>query len=101
MNNAIPPMTDPLGKYWEQPDPAGILLDDMHALMTERTFLSLKDYSCSTPSGVYPGKMWRRHDGSHNQAFIRAGGKPTWLLCWYGPVVNGKCSVNTREVLLI
>lgn len=89
MTPEIPQITDPLGRYWEQPSRDGILVDDKHALMDYRTFEKLLDYSSSQPTGVYPGKMWRsrRRDG--------------WVLCWYGDVTeDGKvCWTFTRPVL--
>lgn len=37
-----------------------ILVEDDLALMTQKTFDDLKDYSLSLPTGVYPNKVWRR-----------------------------------------
>lgn len=92
--NQIPPITDEMGKYWEQPDPSKILIDDTHALMDKETFLALHDYSHSQPTGVYPGKMWR-------------SGRKTvdgevWWLKWFGLHEDPKmCSGNAREILLV
>jgi len=92
-SNVIPPITEPMGKYWKQPDPSKILIDDTHAVMDEKTFLMLHDYSYSNPTGVYPGKMWRY-------------GRPTvggerWWLKWYGQVEDTTvCSDNSREILI-
>ncbi len=100
MNN-IPPMTDPMGAYWSQPDPSRILVDDTHAVMDAETFSALAEYSGSLPSGVYFGKMWKRHDGIFDKQC-----KPEqclWLLCWFGKV-DGKpnlCSNNFREILVV
>lgn len=47
----IPPITDPLGKSWQQPHRRFIELDDTHALMSEQTFKGLPEYSMSNPSG--------------------------------------------------
>jgi len=81
----IPPITNELGRYWEQPDPAGILVDDTHAVMSAADFALLKHYD-SLPSGVYDGKMWRARG----------------LLCWYGPSDNpDHCSINTREIIVV
>jgi hypothetical protein len=90
--NEIPLMTDPLGRYWDQPPRDAIALDDTHALMTERAFEQLPEYSRTTPSGVYPGKMWRHctKDGD-------------WYLCWFG-IVDGNpkvCSNNARRILRV
>lgn len=86
----IPPITESLGRYWEQPDRSGILLDATHAVMTRATLFGLAEYSCSLPSGVYAGKMWRR---------AVAGG---WRLMWYGEHTDPeKCSLHEREVLIV
>lgn len=42
--------------------PEEAVYDDTHALMRTSTFRALPEYSCSVPTGVYPGKTWRRHD---------------------------------------
>lgn len=82
MNNTIPPITDPLGKYWDQPDTSKILVDDTHAVMSQATFEQLAEYSTTNPSGVYHGKMWRRHDGAYDRR--PNAPPPVWLLMWYG-----------------
>lgn len=59
----IPPMTDPLGKYWEQPELSKIkIAGNVEALMTRATFKEIKDYTASRPTGLYVGKMWRRNE---------------------------------------
>lgn len=70
--NDIPPMTDPMGAYWKQPDAQQFAIDDNVALMYQRDFEALHDYSASTPSGVYPGKCWKSQFGG------------VWYLRWYG-----------------
>jgi len=98
----IPPMTDPLGRYWKQPSPSRIALDETHALMDSATFNALEEYSSSIPSGVYEGKMWKRHDGAFDAAFVRSGGRPVWLLCWFGPSEKpDMVSINKREILRV
>ena len=88
----VPPMTDPMGRSWNQPDISEIEFDDSHALMNKRTFEALSEYSCSQPSGVYPGKMWMRtmSDGSH-------------FLCWFDVSEKGDnyCSTKLREILIV
>lgn len=91
--NVIPPITDPMGKYWEQPDSSKILIDDTHAVMDAATFLKLHDYSYSQPTGVYPGKMWR--------SGRRVVGGEKWFLKWYGLCEDiTVCSNNAREILI-
>lgn len=100
--NQIPVMTDPLGRYWEQPDLSSVLIDETHALLTSEQFDKLSEYSSSIPSGVYEGKAWKRHNGEFDEAFKRAGGQPYWQLGWFGPSDDpSKCSVNFRSILLI
>jgi hypothetical protein len=95
----IPPITDPLGRYWRQPDPASILVDDTHAVMESTTFSKLHEYSSSIPSGVYPGKMWKRLEGAHDPRCKPEDQK--WLLCWYGECEDKRlCSINHRIVLV-
>ncbi len=97
----IPPITDPMGKYWKQPDRREILIDESHAVMTRGSFDQLQEYSASFPSGVYEGKMWKRHDGAHDYAFLARGGKPVWYLVWYGPHPDpDKVSNHVRKILI-
>lgn len=96
----IPPMTDPMGRSWDQPPRERILVDEKHALMTKADFESLHEYSATMPTGVYPGKMWRRHNGAFDPKC-----RPedvTWLLVWYEECdVPSMCSVSFRPVLLV
>lgn len=102
MKNTIPPIVDSLGSGWPQPVTADIVLDDTHALMTRKTFDSLPEYSGTRPTGVYAGKMWKRHDGSFDRKFLAQGGKPEWLLCWYGnSELADFCSNHSRKILLV
>jgi hypothetical protein len=90
MTTLIPPITHPLGRAWDQPDRAEILVDDKHAVMSADTLKELAEYNTSIPSGVYEGKMWKRVQSSET------------LLCWFGPSPHpDKCSINFRPVLLL
>jgi hypothetical protein len=53
--------------------------------LTCREFKKLSEYSASLPTGTTPGKRWKRLDGAHDHAFIRAGGKPKWQIGEYDP----------------
>ena len=88
--NAIPPMTDPLGKHWEQPrDIRHAPMNGTHVLLDRIQFNQLHDYSASIPSGVYDGKCWRiRYRGVH-------------YLRWYGPCADPKqCAIEQRIIAI-
>lgn len=91
MNNTIPVITDPLGKNWEQPDLNNILVDDTHALMSENDLKELLEYSTSTPTGVYAGKMWKTKCSD------------TWFLRWFAICEDDPdmCITHHREIILI
>ena len=92
--NQIPEITDPMGKNWRQPSTKDIEIDDTHALMSESTLKQMPEYSCSIPSGVYPGKMWIRKKDYHDES------KGYWL-CWFGESdVPGYVSNHHREIIV-
>lgn len=95
MNHPIPPITHELGRYWNQPDREGILIDEKHALMERKTFDGLADYSCTNPSGVYEGKMWKGRVDYYDES-------KGWALCWYGPSNKpDHVSNNVRRIILL
>jgi hypothetical protein len=90
MMETIPPITDPLGVHWKQPERTKIEIDNTHALMNEATFEQLLEYSCSQPTAVYYGKMWKRLQNN------------IWYLCWFGKGKNSDfCSNNYRIILKV
>ena len=92
--NPIPPITDPMGVHWDQPDREKILVDDKVAVMDQKAFEELLDYSNSQPTGCYPGKMWKAQYGKPKEK--------RWFLCWFGYSEKGPqwCSNNYREILI-
>ncbi len=93
--STIPPMTHPWSAHWEQPTVNGILIDDAHALMSAEDFDKLGEYSCSIPTGVYEGKMWKRRE-----PYGPVTPSTAWYLMWYGPSNDPeKCSINHRRIL--
>jgi hypothetical protein len=97
--NYIPPMTHPYASSWSQPDQSRMAIDDTYAIMDRRTFLELEEYSATMPSGVYEGKMWRRHNGSFDRSPDRK--PPVWLLVWYGRSDRPNVvSNNWRKIIL-
>jgi uncharacterized protein (DUF3820 family) len=89
MMNAIPEMTEPLGRYWRQPaDIREAPMDDLHVLLTAQQFDGLPEYSSTYPSGTYDGKCWKRQ------------GDVEWYLCWYRPHSQpGKIGIGFRTIL--
>lgn len=100
----IPPITDPMGQHWNQPDRFLIEIDDTHALMSQETCDKLHNYAHSAPSGVYPGKMWKWHCKGGNTWCPCKPGQPAYLK-WYGEIFtkNGAeyCSGHSREILIV
>lgn len=85
----IPVMTHKLSSGWDQPSTEKILVDDESAVMDNKTFEQLKNYSTSIPSGVYEGKMWRRLIGID------------WYLCWYCQSDRpSMCAVDKRKIII-
>lgn len=72
----IPPITDPMGRHWQQPDPARIAFTKDCAIMSQSSFRQLAEYSTTIPTGRYVGKMWKAERRV-------ADGKTEWLLCWF------------------
>lgn len=88
----IPECIHPLCKAWDQPENTEIEIDDTHALMFKKTFEHLKEYSCSIPTGVYSGKMWKAH-----------GLDDEWYLRWYENDKEnvGMCWIKSRVILVV
>lgn len=99
-DHPIPPVTNDLGRYWDQPPRSAILIDNEHAIMDQKTFDSLSEYTSTFPTGVYSGKMWKCNK--------RENGKDLWLLVWYGyckkpqcPNCEKYCSNNFRKIIVV
>lgn len=60
--------------YWRSLPPLQI---------TMRKAAELPEYSATNPTGVTPGKRWRRENGAFDHAFKRQGGRPRWVICEY------------------
>lgn len=97
----IPEMTDPMGRHWRQPqDIREAPMDTTHVLLSRRQFDGLPEYSATSPSGVYPGKCWKRaHPGPCAPGSLPVRGPKRWFLMWYGESPNPRyCSINHREI---
>lgn len=99
--NVIPPITEPMGKNWRQPDPAGFIIDATHVIMSQADFDNLLEYSGSQPTGVYPGKMWKSHVGVYSPRVKEED--CYWVLRWFGYSEKGEqfCSNNHRKIIIL
>jgi len=102
----IPPITDPLGRHWRQPDLSEVQMDGIHVLLTRRQFDELADYSTTRPDGVYVGKCWKSRESveiKKNGKVIGYGWTDRWLLRWFGEseIGPGYCSNKQRIILII
>lgn len=87
---SIPRVTNPMGNYWKQPNRKLIEVDAKYAKMSPASFDKLLEYSTSTPTGIYIGKMWKRQLSNSK-----------WLLCWFEPHPEPDTySINYREILV-
>jgi len=43
----------------------------------------LPEYSATNPTGVTPGKRWRRHNGVFDRTAMSRGVIPRWVICEY------------------
>lgn len=101
----IPEMTDPMGRYWDQPSKDKISFSLSYAWMDKESFDALKDYSQSQPTGCYPGKMWksiyyRKRVENRGTRIVQQG----WLLRWFGDEFikdgNAYCSNHSMHIRL-
>ncbi len=60
-------------------------------------FKRLLEYSASYPTGTTPGKRWKRLNGAHDPAFIRAGGKPRWYVLEYDPTAPSDADIEAMK----
>ncbi len=97
----IPPITDPMGRHWRQPDLTKLDVMGTYALLSRAEFEGLLEYSGTRPSGIYPGKCWRRQEYHHNGLTLIPTGR--WFLEWFGLVPgNDKvCSNNHLEIIIV
>jgi hypothetical protein len=93
--NLIPPMVDPRGRSWGQPDRDRITFKftpmGNRAIMTTLDLDKLAEYGTDYPSSVYAGKMWKKRQGADR-----------WALCWYGPAdASGTYPVWKAEIEIV
>jgi len=94
----IPDMTHRLGQHWQQPSSEEWLFDSKCALMSRSDCDKLLNYSTSTPSGVYAGKMWK----SFHRWLEKDKRIERWYLNWYDPTKDDDLfKVECREILIV
>lgn len=78
-----------------QPYRMDILVNEEFAVMRQSDFDDLKEYTFSSPTGVYPGRMWKAKCHQTDQ----------WLLRWYGDTIsvgkNTMCVVHQRIISIM
>lgn len=85
-----------------------LITDDRHALMDQETFDVLPEYSCSIPTGVVVGKLWKRREPYLTDpapwSLLKPNVDPTkWYLGEYAecdPPLPDKVAILWREILL-
>lgn len=80
----IPEMTDPLSKYWTQPDCSEVTLIGKNAYMSKEAAKKLSRYDTSLPTGTYVGKMWRTKK----------------KLAWYDHVEGDQMIIEWRDLFI-
>jgi hypothetical protein len=65
--------------------------------ITMREALELGEYSATNPTGVTPGKRWRRHNGAFDQSFKRQGGVPRWIIRTYEAIPGDDKHVSNGQ----
>jgi len=63
------------------------------------TFDGLGEYSCSMPSGVIPGKVWKCDINAYNPSYRGKG--PCWVLREYVADGPDKCRIEVRRPEII
>lgn len=86
----IPEMTDPLSKYWVQPDRSEVTLIGKNAYMSEEAAKKLHRYDTSLPTGVYVGKMWAK--GNRKDDSLKLG--------WYDHVEGDQMMIEWRDLFV-
>lgn len=89
--NKVPRADSALAAYWIQPPRELVVLDAVHALMTQKSFDTLQDCTGTRPALTFAGQMWR----------VQFGGK--WWLMWYEPAVIEPAVLikQWRELLIV
>jgi len=101
----IPPITEPQGQHWRQPDLTDLDISGSTVNLTQRQFDALSEYSTTTPTGVYPGKCWKAQGMAWPQnqhgtlGFPKATG--IWYLRWFGEAEDPKLCTNNQRIINI
>ncbi len=74
--------------------------------LSKKLFDSLPEYSCTNPTGVYPGKVWKRNLHAsfwdwEGMKTTHAGEPPLWVLCEYVRSKPGHCRVECRVPVVV
>jgi hypothetical protein len=67
-----------------------------YVTLTQAELDALPEYSHSVPTGVFPGKRWKRNERAYPRG--RAGEPPAWLLQEYAAHTETTCRLVTSRV---
>lgn len=94
----IPPITDPMGKHWRQPDLTKLDIGAERVHLTQQEFDGLLEYSTSMPSGVYPGKCWKAEElVMDSRGRLKTTGN--WFLRWFGESDDPRLCTNNQRII--
>ena len=70
--------------------------------ISRKAFDSLYEYSCTNPSGVFPGKVWKRNLNAYTfgemmATPLRSPRPPLWILCKYVTSKPGHCQIEFKR----
>ena len=70
--------------------------------ISRKAFDSLYEYSCTNPTGVFPGKVWKRNLNAYTfgemmTTPLRRPKRPLWILCKYVTTKPGFCGIEFQR----
>lgn len=92
MVTLVPPIPVSIGSGWKQPHRTNFnFTDDGYVIARKAVVDELAEYNTTLPTAAYPGKMWKRIEGT------------VTYLCWYGETLDRDptlVSIHRRPIIL-
>lgn len=95
----IPPITDPMSRSWPVRNTDVTVFRDK-AIVTQRVFDLLPEYSTTQPTGVYPGKIWKSNEWHWDPTKQFRVSTDRWHLCWFDDVPDKPGYCRTLSLLI-